>query len=159
MQFNFPIATFLLCLPFALAQDPAAVPAAVTTAVPAVAATTAVAAVAATTQSQRQVSAAPAAVNPALANVGVAAGGGVVASSAATQYPTETTAGSLFTSNGVTSATWVLFIQTFATTALGSWDLGPSPQAGSIGLGSIPGTVGAVNTNAKRALETPAPQI
>ncbi|TVY17699.1 hypothetical protein LARI1_G003240 [Lachnellula arida] len=89
--------------------------------------------------------------------VGVAAGGGVETSAAATQYPTETTAGSLFTSNGVTSATWTLFIQTFATTALGSWDLGPSPQAGSIGLGSIAGTVGAVKTNAKRALETPPP--
>ncbi|TVY31089.1 hypothetical protein LHYA1_G000138 [Lachnellula hyalina] len=165
MKLNFPIAKFLvLCLPCALAQDPAAVAAAVTTAaaaaavvattaVPAVEATTAVPAVAATT------AVAAAAAAPAAVNVGVAAGGGVVASSAATQYPTETTAGSLFTSNGVTSATWVLFIQTFATTALGSWDLGASPQAGSIGLGSIAGTVGAVNTNAKRALETPAPRI
>lgn len=66
----------------------------------------------------------------------VAAGGGIAATTLApSQYPISTTAGSLFTVNGVTSATWKLFVQTFATTALGSWELGPTPAVGSIGLG------------------------
>jgi hypothetical protein len=91
----------------------------------------------------------------------VAAGGGVAATTLApAQYPVITTAGSLFTTNGVTSATWKLFTQTFATTALGSWDLGPTPQAGSIGLGSIQGTIGVVKTKRGiEAVETPAPQV
>jgi len=89
---------------------------------------------------------------------GVAAGGGIVASSlAATQYPTTSVAGSLFTSDGTTSATWVLVTQTFATTALGTWALGPTPLVGSIGLGSIQGAVGKVKT--KRAVETAAPVL
>lgn len=88
----------------------------------------------------------------------VAAGGGVVATTlAASQYPISTTAGSLFTVNGVTSATWKLYVQTFATTALGTWELGPTPGVGSIGLGSIAGTVGKVKS--KRALETPGPEV
>ncbi|EKD20216.1 uncharacterized protein L3040_000547 [Drepanopeziza brunnea f. sp. 'multigermtubi'] len=87
----------------------------------------------------------------------LAAGGGVAATTlAASQYPIASTAGSLFTINGVTSATWTLFVQTFATTALGTWELGPTPGVGTIGLGSIPGTVGGVKT--KRAVETSAPQ-
>ncbi|TVY54768.1 hypothetical protein LCER1_G002780 [Lachnellula cervina] len=131
MQLNSVISTFLLlCLPFALAQDPAAAAAAA----PAAAAPAAAAPAAA----------APAAAAPVAA--GVAAGGGVAATSAATQYPTATTAAKLISSNGETSTTYVLFIQTFATTALGSWDLGPSPSPGSIGLGSISGEVGAVKT-------------
>ncbi|TVY65663.1 hypothetical protein LSUE1_G007170 [Lachnellula suecica] len=90
----------------------------------------------------------------------VAAGGGGVATTlAASQVPVSTTAGSLFTVNGVTSATWKLYVQTFATTALGSWDLGPTPGVGSIGLGSIQGTVGVVKTKRGiEAVETPAPQ-
>ncbi|KAF8848495.1 hypothetical protein BDZ45DRAFT_732902 [Acephala macrosclerotiorum] len=88
----------------------------------------------------------------------VAAGGGVAATTlAASQYPTTSTAGSLFTSDGTTSATWKLFTQTFATTALGSWDLGPTPGVGTIGLGTIQGTVGKVKT--KRAIETPIPVL
>merc|ERR1711977_36634 len=80
----------------------------------------------------------------------VAAGGGIAATTLApSQYPISTTAGSLFTVNGVTSATWKLFVQTFATTALG-----PTPAVGSIGLGDIQGTVGVVK-NEKRAVETP----
>ena len=73
-----------------------------------------------------------------------------------------TTAGSLFTLNGVTSATWVAFTQTFASTALGTWDIGATPLSGAIGLGSIQGTVGVINTKTKRgleAIETPGPQI
>merc|ERR1712093_159192 len=89
----------------------------------------------------------------------VAAGGGIAATTLApSQYPISTTAGSLFTVNGVTSATWKLFVQTFATTALGSWELGPTPAVGSIGLGDIQGTVGVVK-NEKRAVETPAPVV
>lgn len=47
--------------------------------------------------------------------------------------------------------------QKFATTALGSWDLGPTPGVGAIGLGSIQGTVGKVKS--KRAIETAAPVL
>lgn len=87
----------------------------------------------------------------------VAAGGGIVATTLApSQYPISTTAGSLFTVNGVTSATWTLFVQTFATTALGTWELGPTPQVGSIGLGDIVGTVGSVR-KVERAWETNIP--
>ncbi|KAI9055520.1 hypothetical protein LZ554_000468 [Drepanopeziza brunnea f. sp. 'monogermtubi'] len=86
----------------------------------------------------------------------LAAGGGAATSTpAASQDAISRTAGSLFTINGVTSATWTLFVQTFATTALGTWELGPTPGVGTIGLGSIPGTVGGLKT--KRAVETPAP--
>lgn len=74
----------------------------------------------------------------------VAAGGGVVASSlAATQMATVTYVGSLFTVGTSTGATWIDVTQTFATTPLG-----PSyaVQTGSIGLGTIAGTVGEVKT-------------
>jgi len=37
---------------------------------------------------------------------------------------------------------FVPFTQTFAKTALGTWDLGPTPLVGSIGLGNIAGSVG-----------------
>ncbi|KAE8449870.1 hypothetical protein EG329_007347 [Mollisiaceae sp. DMI_Dod_QoI] len=88
----------------------------------------------------------------------VAAGGGVAATTlAASQYPTTSVAGSLFTVGGTTSAKWVLITQTFATTALGTWDLGPTPGVGTIGLGSIQGTIGKVKT--KRAIETAAPVL
>jgi len=93
----------------------------------------------------------------------LAQGGGVAATTiAATPMATVTTAGSLFTLNGVTSATWVAFTQTFASTALGTWDIGATPLSGSIGLGTIQGTVGVINTKTKRgleAVETPGPQI
>ncbi|KUJ17898.1 uncharacterized protein LY89DRAFT_745887 [Mollisia scopiformis] len=88
----------------------------------------------------------------------VAQGGGIAATTlAATQYPTTSVAGSLFTVDGTTSATWILMTQTFATTALGSWALGPTPGVGSIGLGSIAGTVGKVKS--KRAIETAVPVL
>jgi hypothetical protein len=91
----------------------------------------------------------------------LAQGGGLAATTiAATQMATTTVAGSLFTINGVTSATWILFTQTFASTALGSWDLGPTPAAGSIGLGAIQGTVGGVKTKRGiEAVQTPAPVV
>ncbi|KAH7351242.1 hypothetical protein BKA65DRAFT_550203 [Rhexocercosporidium sp. MPI-PUGE-AT-0058] len=96
--------------------------------------------------------------DPELKNRQVAAGGGIAATTLApSQYPISTTAGSLFTVNGVTSATWTLFVQTFATTALGTWELGPTPGVGSIGLGDIQGTVGGVRKVEGRAVETPAP--
>lgn len=87
----------------------------------------------------------------------LAAGGGIAATTlAATQYPTTSVAGSLFTVDGTTSATWVLITQTFATTALGTWALGPTPGVGSIGLGSIVGTVGKVK---RGAVETAVPVL
>ncbi|KAK0102301.1 hypothetical protein ONS95_005924 [Cadophora gregata] len=108
--------------------------------------------------------------SPALLNRQLAAGGGLAATTLApSQYPISTTAGSLFTINGVTSATWKLYVQTFATTALGTWELGPTPGVGSIGLGDIEGTVGGLRdggTKGKRderlgegirAIETPVP--
>lgn len=88
----------------------------------------------------------------------IAAGGGAAATTlAATQYPTTSVAGSLFTVDGTTSATWTLITQTFATTALGTWALGPTPGVGTIGLGSIQGTVGKVKS--KRAIETAVPVL
>ncbi|KAG4428084.1 hypothetical protein IFR05_016433 [Cadophora sp. M221] len=96
--------------------------------------------------------------SPELKDRQVAAGGGIAPTTLApSQYPVSTTAGSLFTVNGVTSATWKLFVQTFATTALGTWELGPTPGVGSIGLGDIQGTVGGVKKVDRRAFETPAP--
>lgn len=86
----------------------------------------------------------------------LAAGGGVAPTTLApSQYPISTTAGSLFTVNGVTSATWGLFVQTFATTALGTWELGPTPGVGTIGLGDVLGSVGSMR---KREEETPTPR-
>jgi len=158
MQLNIPISTFLLLLPsvftLANAQAAATVPAAAAP-VPAAPAPAAPAVPAAAPAAPAPAAAAP-------ANAGVAAGGGAATSLAPTQYPTATTAGSLFTANGVTSASWALFIQTFATTALGSalGELGPSPKAGSIGLGNIQGPIGVAKT--KRgidAVETPAPLV
>jgi hypothetical protein len=88
----------------------------------------------------------------------VAAGGGIAATTlAASQYPTTSVAGSLFTIDGTTSAKWVLITQTFAATALGTWALGPTPGVGTIGLGTIEGTVGKVKT--KRAVETAVPVL
>ncbi|KAL5321487.1 hypothetical protein ACEPPN_009446 [Leptodophora sp. 'Broadleaf-Isolate-01'] len=99
------------------------------------------------------------ALSPELKDRQVAAGGGIAPTTLApSQYPVSTTAGSLFTVNGVTSATWKLFVQTFATTALGTWELGPTPGVGSIGLGDIQGTVGGVRKAERRAVETPAPE-
>lgn len=93
----------------------------------------------------------------------LAQGGGLAAATlAAVQYPVVTMANSLFTINGVTSASKLAFTQTFASTALGTWDIGATPLSGAIGLGSIQGTVGIVSTKAKRgleAVETPGPQF
>jgi hypothetical protein len=81
---------------------------------------------------------------------------------AATPMPTVTSAPSLYTVNGVTTATYILFTQTFASTALGTWPIGATPLSGSIGLGTIQGTVGLVSTKSKRwwnAVETPEPKF
>lgn len=90
----------------------------------------------------------------------VAAGGGIAATTLPpTQYPTVTYAASLYTLGTYTSATWKEFTQTFATTPLGTWALGPTPRIGTIGLGTIKGTVCAVKSEHKRALQTPIPQV
>jgi hypothetical protein len=80
-------------------------------------------------------------------------GVGAATTLVATQMATTTFAGSLFTVGTSVSATWVEFTQTFATTALGTWALGPTPASGRIGLGTIVGTVGKVKS--KRAEPTP----
>lgn len=93
----------------------------------------------------------------------LAQGGGLAAATiVATQQATVTNVNSLFTLNGVTSASYLVFTQTFASTALGTWPIGATPLSGEIGLGSIQGTVGVVSTNKKRALdavETAAPMV
>jgi hypothetical protein len=81
------------------------------------------------------------------------AAGRVATTLAASQSPTVGTWGSLYTVGTVTSVSWVVFTQTFASTALGTWSLGATPAAGTIGLGTIAGTVGS--TGAKRAMPTP----
>ncbi len=82
-----------------------------------------------------------------------AAGGGAVATTLAdSQYPTTGTWASLLTAGGTTTQIYAVYTQTFASTALGSWALGPTPGVGTIGLGSIGGTVGVMKT--KRAMPT-----
>lgn len=85
----------------------------------------------------------------------------MVSSAAATQMATTSQCRSLVTLNGVTTAKDVLFTQTFASTALGTWALGAAPGVGSIGMGTIQGTPGATKT--KRgffdALQTPGPLV
>jgi len=64
-----------------------------------------------------------------------AGGGGPVAAPVATQYPiVSSDAWELVIVGGKTSAVQKPFTQTFATTALGSWALGPTPAVGKIGL-------------------------
>ncbi|KAG0652595.1 hypothetical protein D0Z07_0142 [Hyphodiscus hymeniophilus] len=104
---------------------------------------------------------------PSLANAApepqIAQGGGAAATTlAATQQAVTTSVNSLYTLNGVTTASYYLYTQTFASTALGTWDIGATPLSGSIGLGTIQGTIGVVPTNKKRgldAVETPGPMI
>lgn len=78
-----------------------------------------------------------------LVSAQAAAGGGAVATTANTQYPTVTTCESLKTVDGTTTVETVVFTQTFAATALGTWAFGNVVSSGSVGLGSISGTVGA----------------
>lgn len=64
-----------------------------------------------------------------------AQGGGAPAPPPPSQYPTVSNCPSLTTdANGVVTTVWLTFTQTFASTALGSWALGPTPMAGTIGL-------------------------
>ncbi|KAG9232302.1 hypothetical protein BJ875DRAFT_467282 [Amylocarpus encephaloides] len=90
-----------------------------------------------------------------------AAGGGVSAVPLApSQYPIVSNVLSLQTIGGVTTAVQIAFTQTFAATALGGWAIGPTPLAGTIGLGSIQGTVGVVKSKrGLAAVQTPSPQI
>lgn len=70
-----------------------------------------------------------------------AVGGGAGAVTQATgQAATTTNAASLITAAGTTTVEWVAFTQTF-NSSLGTWAY-PTALSGSIGLGSISGTVG-----------------
>jgi len=90
--------------------------------------------------------------SPRLIHAQAAAGGGVVATTAATQSPTVVTGPSLQTVGGSTIAVQgVVFTQTFAATALGTWALGTVVSSGSVGLGTIQGTVGGTAKKTKRA--------
>ena len=87
----------------------------------------------------------------------IAQGGGIAPTTLApVQYPVVSNVASLVTINGVTTVSQIVFTQTFASTALGTWALGPTPLVGSIGLGDIAGTVGGVKTK-RAAVATAAP--
>jgi hypothetical protein len=77
----------------------------------------------------------------------IAAGGGVAPapSLAATQYPTVLNVPKILIQGGVTTSQEVVFTQTFASTALGTWAF-PTPAVGTIGLGEIEGQVGEVKS-------------
>jgi len=79
---------------------------------------------------------------PTLAQNAALGGGGAGATQAASQYPTVSNVASLVTAGGSTTVAQVAFTQTFVT-PLGTWAF-PTPSIGSIGLGNIQGTVGAV---------------
>lgn len=82
-------------------------------------------------------------------------GGAEVTTTAITQYPTTGYWPSLSTINSDSTTTvYILYTQTFAATALGTWPLGTVVSVGSVGLGSISGTVGGVE---RRAQATPKP--
>lgn len=71
----------------------------------------------------------------------IAAGGGAGIVTAATEQAATTTyAASLITTGATTTTAWVAFTQTF-NSSLGTWAY-PTPLSGSIGLGTISGTVG-----------------
>ncbi|PQE21031.1 hypothetical protein CJF32_00005487 [Rutstroemia sp. NJR-2017a WRK4] len=91
---------------------------------------------------------------PSLIAAQAALGGGNAGTSAATQMAVTTPdAQSLVTVDGTTTVVVMAYTQTFASTALGTWALGATPLVGSIGLGTIQGTVG------KRAVETGAAAV
>jgi len=73
-----------------------------------------------------------------------AAGGGAAGVQAASQYPTVLTGPSLLVVGGTTTTAYGPFTQTFKS-PLTTW-VYPTPSSGSVGLGNIPGTVGAVQT-------------
>lgn len=80
-----------------------------------------------------------------LCNAQIAQGGGAAIATTviAVQYPTVVVGPSLFVNAaGLTSAVQLPFTQTFKS-PLGTWAY-PTAVAGSIGLGNIQGTVGAV---------------
>lgn len=85
----------------------------------------------------------------------------MVSSAAATQMATTSQCRSLVTLNGVTTAQDILFTQTFASTALGTWALGAAPGVGSIGMGGIQGTYGVTKTKRGlfEAVQTPGPMV
>lgn len=88
----------------------------------------------------------------------IAAGGGIPSATLAlTPYPTVSNAASYLVVGTTTTVTYKMFTQTFASTALGTWALGPTPRIGTIGLGTIQGTVGVVKSVHKKALQTPDP--
>ena len=77
-------------------------------------------------------------------NAALGGAGNPAASPAPSQYPVVNVGSSLLTIDGKTSAVNGPFTQTFVL-PLGTWAF-PTPSAGSIGLGDIQGTVGAVKT-------------
>lgn len=79
--------------------------------------------------------------------LGLAAAQAPAATLVATQSPTVTEVTSLQTAaGGSVVGVPVVFTQTFAATALGSWPLGTAVQKGTVGLGDIAGSVGGVKT-------------
>lgn len=78
--------------------------------------------------------------------LGLAAAQAPAATLVATQSPTVTEVTSLQTVAGSVVGVPVVFTQTFAATALGSWPLGTAVRKGTVGLGDISGSVGGVKT-------------
>lgn len=74
-----------------------------------------------------------------------AAGGGAQGTLAASQYPTTVMGPSLVTAGGSTVVVTQMFTQTFKS-PLGTWAFA-TPSVGSIGLGNITGSVGAVKNS------------
>lgn len=87
---------------------------------------------------------------PTVYSQAAAGGGAPVVSLVASQDATVRTMPSIYTVNGVTSVTYAAFTQTFAATALGSWELGPTPRPGVIGLGDIQGEIGKPKKDGKK---------
>lgn len=72
-------------------------------------------------------------------------GGAPIAAPAATTVPTQLSPITTYSSNGVSG----IYTQTFAAVP----DQWPSPEAGTIGLGTISGQVGVVKTASKRSVQ------
>jgi hypothetical protein len=73
-----------------------------------------------------------------------AAGGGGGIAAAPVQYPTVVNVPSLLIQDGTTAVVTQPFTQTFVT-PLGTWAF-PTPEVGSVGLGSIQGQIGTVRS-------------
>jgi len=76
----------------------------------------------------------------------VGGAGGAAAAPAATQYPVVAMVPKIVIVGTLTTSSDFLFTQTFAATALETWAFA-TPSVGSVGLGSVGGTVGGVRTS------------